>query len=593
MEKPNPAGTTSLKIGLQTAVRVGLIGGLVAVGIALQGMIQIFSVRDIISGVVSMGQSLLLLAFFATAYMALRRAAPTHRLLALGIGALSGLVSGALLDLLIWIGGLVDLGSVFVNATPQLYSLLTFDKGLAVGSLIQPLLAAGAGLVAALMYLLPSSIGRPVFVGLTTVIGLGFLQDWVLRSVGNTPAAVKVILRWFSQALYAVNGMSLLGAVTVFLLVAGLSYLSSRRRKAVPDVTRTMPSSRRKGYQAARVSVIIIALLLLPILLGIENSEILDNVGMYLLMGLGLNIVVGFAGLLDLGYVAFFAIGAYTVGVLTSPELGRLAIMGNWWPALPFGLVATVLAGVLLGVPVLKMRGDYLAIVTLGFGEIIRILAGSDMLKPYLGGAQGTRYIARPDIGPIHFGLHEINLPLLGEIRLQYQQEFYYLFLIGCVLAIVIAMRLKASRLGRAWMAVREDEDVAQAMGINLVATKLLAFAMGAFFGGLAGAIYASKLGSIFPHSFNFLISINVLSVIIVGGMGSIPGVIVGALALVGLPELTREFAEFRYLLYGAALVLMMLTRPEGLWPEARRRLELHEEEMLAEGTPAPAQAGG
>jgi len=306
---------------------------------------------------------------------------------------------------------------------------------------------------------------------------------------------------------------------------------------------------------------------------------------------LGLNIVVGFAGLLDLGYVAFYAIGAYTMGVLTSPELGFYNL--SWWQALPFALLVSAFAGLILGLPVLKMRGDYLAIVTLGFGEIIRIVAGSDMLKSYLGGAQGTRYIARPDIGPIQFGLHEINLPLLGEIKLQFQQEFYYLFLLCCVLAIFVATRLKASRLGRAWMAVREDEDVAQAMGINLVATKLLAFAMGAFFGGLSGAIYASKLGSIFPTSFNFLISINVLAVIIVGGMGSIPGVIVGALALVALPELTREFAEFRYLLYGAALVMMMLTRPEGLWPESRRRLELHEEALLAEGTPAAAEAGG
>jgi branched-chain amino acid transport system permease protein len=569
-----------------------LIGGLVAVSIALQGMIQTFAVRDILAGIVSMGQSLLLLAYFGAAYMALRRAAPSDRQLALAIGALSGLLSGVLLDVLIWIGGLIDLGSVFINATPQLYSLLTFDQSMAVGSLIQPLLAVAAGLVASLIYLLPPVAARPVSAGLSTIIIMGFLQDWILRTVGNTPASVRAILSFLSRILYSRTGMSIIGAVILFVLVAGVNYLSARRRKRAEPV-RTVTPARQRAYRAAWISLIILALLLLPILLGIENSEILDNVGMYLLMGLGLNIVVGFAGLLDLGYVAFFAIGAYAVGVLTSPELGRAAIMNNWWPALPFGLVAAVLAGVILGVPVLKMRGDYLAIVTLGFGEIIRIVAGSDMLKPYLGGAQGTRTIARPDIGPIQFGLHEVYLPLLGKIRLQFQQEFFYLFLIACVLAIFIATRLKASRLGRAWMAVREDEDVAQAMGINLVATKLLAFAMGAFFGGLSGAIYASKLGSIFPHSFNFLISINVLAVIIIGGMGSIPGVIVGALALVALPELTREFAEFRYLLYGAGLVLMMLTRPEGLWPEARRRLELHEEAALAESKPTAAQAEG
>jgi branched-chain amino acid transport system permease protein len=525
------------------------------------------------------------------AYLAIRRANASEPSSVLAAGALSGLIAGLLLDLLIWVGGFVDLGSVFINATPQLYDLLTFNRGLAVGSLIQPLLAVGAGLVAAVMRLTPPRVRQPMSVGLATILALGFFQDWMLRTVDNTPATIRLLLRPLSKVLYAGNGMSLAGAGVAFLLVAGLNYLSGRRRRAAANATSKPSPARARAWRTAGIAGIILLLLLLPILLGIENSEILDNVGMFLIMGLGLNIVVGFAGLLDLGYVAFFAIGAYTVGVLTSPELGRAVIIQNWWVALPFGLIAAVFAGVLLGVPVLRMRGDYLAIVTLGFGEIIRLLAGSDLLKSYLGGAQGTRVIARPDIGPIQFGLHQINLPLLGAVRLQFQHEFYYLFLIGCVLTIFIATRLKNSRLGRAWMAVREDEDVAQAMGINLVATKLLAFSTGAFFGGLAGAIYASKLGSIFPSSFNFLISINVLAVIIVGGMGSIPGVVVGALALVGLPELTREFAEFRYLLYGAALVMMMLTRPEGLWPEARRRLELHEEELLSEGTPAPVLA--
>jgi branched-chain amino acid transport system permease protein len=266
-------------------------------------------------------------------------------------------------------------------------------------------------------------------------------------------------------------------------------------------------------------------------------------------------------------------------------------MFGNWWPALPFAVAVAVFAGFILGVPVLKMRGDYLAIVTLGFGEITRLLAGSDMLKDFLGGAQGARSIAKPDIGPIQFGFQQFTLPLLGQVQFQVQQEFYYLFLGACLLAIFVAIRVKDSRLGRAWMAMREDEDVAQAMGINLVATKLLAFSMGAFFGGLSGALNASKVGSIFPNSFSFLISINVLSVIIVGGMGSIPGVIMGALALVAIPELTREFAEFRYLFYGLALVVMMLIRPEGLVPEVRRREEL--EEARIEGETGPGEEAG
>jgi branched-chain amino acid transport system permease protein len=283
-------------------------------------------------------------------------------------------------------------------------------------------------------------------------------------------------------------------------------------------------------------------------------------VGLYVLLGLGLNIVVGFAGLLDLGYVAFFAIGSYTVAILTSPELGFFD--WNFWQALPLAVLFGTLAGVMLGIPVLKMRGDYLAITTLGFGEIIRILVLSDFLRPWLGGAQGIAQIPKAKVAGFEFAGPE---------------EIYYLILAGCLLVGFISWRLRDSRLGRAWMAVREDEDVAQAMGIDLVATKLLAFATGAGFSALSGAVFATKLSSVYPHSFNVIVSINILCVIIVGGMGSMPGVVVGALALVGLPEILREFAEYRLLVYGAVLVAMMLLKPEGLWPEATHKRELHD----------------
>jgi branched-chain amino acid transport system permease protein len=288
--------------------------------------------------------------------------------------------------------------------------------------------------------------------------------------------------------------------------------------------------------------------------------------------------------------VAFFAIGAYTVGILTSPEHAT-GVIGNWWLALPLGVAMALLAGVILGIPVLKMRGDYLAIVTLGFGEIVRLLAISDFLKPWEGGAQGIQRIPNPDIGPITFGPSQLTLPLLGTIQWGVSQQFYYLFLAGCILVMFIATRVKSSRIGRAWMAVREDEDVAQAMGINLVATKLMAFGMGASFGGLGGAIASSQLQSVYPQNMTFLISVYVLSVVIIGGMGSIPGVIVGALAVAGLPELLREVGDYRYLFFGAALVVVMLTRPEGLIPEARRAMELEEfkkEEVEPVASPAP-----
>jgi len=224
----------------------------------------------------------------------------------------------------------------------------------------------------------------------------------------------------------------------------------------------------------------------------------------------------------------------------------------------------STLAGIILGVPVLGMRGDYLAIVTLGFGEIIRLLVSSDWLKPYIGGSNGITRIPKPAIGPL-----VLDTP--GRL--------YFLIILGCLVVAFVAIRVKDSRLGRAWMALREDEDVAQAMGIDLVRTKLLAFASGAAFSGLAGAIFATMLTSTYPKSFELLVSINILSVIIVGGIGSIPGVVAGALALVGLPELLREFSSYRLWVFGAALVFMMLTRPEGLIPEARRKLELHESE--------------
>ncbi len=554
---------------LWLAVKIGLIGGIVVVAIALEGMIQAFSPRDIVGGVITMGQTLLLVTLLATAYIAVSRGESHQPMRALVNGAAAGVVVNCLLVVLIWLGAFLPLGAMFLNATPQLYDLLTLGLGPLTGTLFLLIAGLVVGAIAALIYLLPPQVRRAVLIALTTVLLMGVLQDLVTVTLSNFDAFTPI-----TKFLYAQNGLSIAGALTILIAVGVASYLWSQKSAQVQARIDRLPPTRQRALRWTSILISIAILLLLPKILGLYLSEVLDNVGLYLLMGLGLNIVVGFAGLLDLGYVAFFAIGAYTVGVLTSPELGRAIITDSWWLALPFAVIVAVLAGVLLGIPVLRMRGDYLAIVTLGFGEIIRILVGSDFLRHWLGGSQGVLLIAKPEVGPIKI----INPP-----------EFYYLFLGGCLLVIFISMRVKNSRLGRAWMAMREDEDVAQAMGIELVATKLMAFGLGASFGGLSGAIFASKLGSVYPHSFNFLVSVNVLSLIIIGGMGSIPGVIVGALALVGLPELLREFAEFRYLFYGAALVVMMLTRPEGLVPEARRRIEL--EEFREEGGESPPGA--
>jgi branched-chain amino acid transport system permease protein len=538
-------------------IKVGLLGGLAALLLALTGMVEASNIRPVIYGVLSLGQTLLLLVFVLMSYMAVRRVMAEQEHIApawlIASGALAGLVISLLLAALVLIGNAIDIRSVLIRASPTLYDLLTLGLGMGPGIVVLLLGGVFLGVLVAVLFLLPDRLRRAI------AIGLGLIP------------AVAIV----SSALFAGRGLSVFGAVALFVVAAGGSYLWGVSQNRVRGRIQSLPPSGQQALSWGKWALAVLIVLLLP-LLGSYPSEVLDLVGLFALMGLGLNIVVGFAGLLDLGYVAFFAIGAYTMGVLTSPEIGWLGFHMTFWEALPVAVIFATLSGIVLGVPVLGMRGDYLAIVTLGFGEIIRIVALSDWLKPYIGGSNGITRIPKPIVGPV-----ELAIP----------QSLFYLILVGCLVVAFVATRVKDSRLGRAWMAVREDEDVAQAMGIDLVRTKLLAFAAGAAFSGLSGAIFASKLTSVYPHSFNFLVSINVLCVVIVGGMGSIPGMVVGALALVGMPELLREFAEYRLLVYGAALVFMMLTRPEGLMPEARRKLELHEGEVEAIERGAEAQA--
>jgi len=503
---------------------------------------------------------LLLVSLFG-GYLAAKRATRTDSAYPMLTSLLSGLVVGGIFSLLVLLGSLVNLRKIFINASPLLYRLLTFDLEVGGGTILLLFFGALSGLLGGLFYLSSPLTRRVLGTSLGCMVVAGVLQD-LLRPTFSLWGPLAVINDW----LYAANGLTLHGAASLLFLVALATYLWAKRGGTLQAGFQRMPMGRQRLFRFAGWGLLAFLLILLPQILGLFLSEVLTIVGLYVLLGLGLNIVVGYAGLLDLGYVAFFAIGSYTMALLTSPELGFFHF--SFWGALPFTIFMGVIFGVLLGIPVLKMRGDYLAIATLGFGEIIRILVLSDFLRPWLGGAQGVGKIPKASLGAIEFAT---------------PQQLYYLILAGCLLVGFISWRLRDSRVGRAWMAVREDEDVAQAMGINLVATKLMAFATGAGFSALSGAIFASKLGSVYPHSFNVMISINILCVIIVGGMGSIPGVILGAIALVGLPELLREFAEYRLLVYGAALVAMMLLRPEGLWPEAVRRRELHEEEAEAE----------
>ena len=538
------------------SLRSGLIAGGIAILVSLVGLVEAFSDDDIITNLISLGDLILLAPIIMFAYLFIRGSSGQSRVNQAGMTALLGMVGGVLLTLLVIVGSTTNMREMFVNASPALFNLLTRGVPLPLGALIPPLMGILAALISLGITLIPERFRKSVTLGILWVVVLGTLRDQILLISVIQVEPLYTIMRSF---VFAQSGLSLIGALIVFVLAAGLSYYSSTRPKGTAT-TRT--PKRQKTTRIILFMGLGVLIALLPQILGLFYSEILDTTGLFIMMGLGLNIVVGFAGLLDLGYVAFYAIGAYTMGVLTSPGLGLFDL--TFWQAMPFALLAAWLAGILLGLPVLRMRGDYLAIVTLGFGEIVRLLALSDWLRGTLGGTQGIQGIAQPAIGPLRF----------DSI-----QSLYYLIVIGIIIVAFVAWRLKGSRLGRSWMAIREDEDVAQAMGINLVLTKLLAFSTGALFAGLAGTLGAAKFTSVYPHSMTFLVSINVLVLIIIGGMGSIPGVFVGALVLVGLPGILTEFQEYRLWFYGLALVFMMLQRPEGLWPEARRKLELHEAE--------------
>jgi branched-chain amino acid transport system permease protein len=554
------------------ALNTGLISGILAIMISLIGMVESFGDTFIINRFVSLGDILHMAPILILIYGAIKTYDQATWKLQLAYSTFSGAIAGLMLTVLVLFGSAFDIREMLVNASPTLFLLLMFGIELPGGAFILILKGALLGTLAIGLYRLQPRWRNAIMQGIMWVALIGTLRDQILLASFAQIEPLNSILRGF---FFAQSGLTQFGGILLFLIVVAAYYFLGGRKKVVANNKQT-PEKLRKS-RLTRFGIAGIALLLLPPVLGLFFSEVLDSVGLFILMSLGLNIVVGFAGLLDLGYVGFYAIGAYTMAVFTSPEMGFFNL--SFWQALPIALLFSVLAGVILGLPVLRMRGDYLAIVTLGFGEIIRLLALSDWLKPWLGGTQGIQRIAHPQIGPI---------------AIDTLQEIYYLILLGIGLVAFVSIRLKDSKVGRAWMAIREDEDVAAAMGINPVFSKLMAFATGALFAGLSGSLLGAKLTSVYPHSFTFIVSINVLSIIIIGGMGSIPGVLIGGLVLMGLPGVLTEFEEYRWLFYGAALVMMMLTRPEGLWPETRRKLELHEaEEEVPEEDLTPAIQSG
>lgn len=535
---------------LRRGIGAGLGGALIAVYLGAVGLLLMMNDRPVVAGIVTLAQVALGGIALLAGILAQRRAAHGAQP-ALWTSALAGLVAALVVLAFANLILAVNLRSIFIALTPPLARLLTFGQVKSLGgSSLFVLAAVALALAGGLLQRAPRTVRRLIVPAVTTVLVAGVFQDFIQVILQSNP-----VFRSFAPWFYGWDGLNPRGALTIFVIASVLA--------AVPRVARRAGAAPRTG--AARFApaiLLVVGLILVPLAGGPYVAQVFLLVGLYVLMGMGLNLELGLAGLLDLGFVAFFATGAYVTALLTADSPLALASYTmipslSFWAAMPLAVLAAVAVGILFGVPVLGVRGDYLAVATLGLGEIVRIVVLSDAAAPVLGGAQGILQIPKPTLGGFEFS---------GPVSL------FYLTLVAAGFAAYCAWRLERSRLGRAWIALREDEDVAQAMGINLVQCKLLAYAFGAAFAGLAGSIFAVMVNSVFPSSFQLLMSINVLALIVVGGLGSLPGVALGALVLIGLPEALREFGEFRYLFYGLALILTMRLMPDGLWPARRSR---------------------
>jgi branched-chain amino acid transport system permease protein len=547
-------------------IRVGLIGAVAVVFLCLVGIVPTFHARSLIEDIISLGQTTLVLALIGTGWAAVG-ATPRGGSAAILAAAVAGAIAGAGLTALVVAGSIVDLRAIFLPASPTMYEIISYGMG-TVGAALNVVFGAIIASVAAAVRLAPLAIRRPVITGAAAVLFMGLFSGILRNAMLTTP------LEDLARMLFTAQGLTVLGAVVTVVVAVGIRevwhYAGARQR------IKDLPRGRRRALSVPVFLVLAFVVIFLPQALGPFVAQVIAVVAIYILLALGLNITLGLAGLLDLGFVAFLAVGAYTVGLLTSTGEFGIAQM-SFWAALPFAVIIAMLFGAFFGLPILNVRGDYLAIATLGFGEIVRILAGSDLLLPILGGPQGITQIPKPiDVPP--------NTFLAGP------NQIYYIALAFAAVVAFVALRLRRARIGRAWLSIREDEDVAEATGVNLVQTKLLAYMLGAAFAGLGGGIFAGLVGSIFDSSISATVSINVVAIVVIGGMGSVPGAVLGAVFLIGVPELFREFADYRFLFYGAALILMMLYRPEGLLPTRFAARQLHAEEGGVEAAALAAE---
>ena len=378
------------------------------------------------------------------------------------------------------------------------------------------------------------------------------------------------------------QGLSLTGqwqhclyAAAVVFVAQLLLPLAIQAKHRLPRNPRFSPAAYIENHRGVVLALLIVAAFLVPVFGSRGAVNVATLALIYVMLGLSLNIVVGYAGLLDLGHVAFYAVGAYCYAILAQYGVG-------FWTTLPIAALLTGTLGLLLGFPVLRLRGDYLAIVTLGFGEIIRILLNN--LDSLTNGPKGINNIPKPGLFNIVFtrkgGAGETPFHELVGIPFSTEQRgiFLYLIILGlCLLTLWVINRLLRMPIGRAWEALREDEIACRSLGVNTTGIKLSAFAIGAAFAGLAGAFYAAFQGSVTPDSFTFWESAIMLAIVVLGGMGSQTGVILAALALTIIPEIAREFSQYRMIIFGAVMVLMMIWRPQGLIPTQRPKMELPE----------------
>ncbi|MGD9369102.1 MAG: high-affinity branched-chain amino acid ABC transporter permease LivM [Desulfobacteraceae bacterium] len=383
---------------------------------------------------------------------------------------------------------------------------------------------------------------------------------------------------WPLLGIHADGTLSFGKAFTVWLYIAVGSficlmiYIMNKSGKLKP-VTAPLSSARDRAAgltekMPAKVWIVILLVgaCIYPLLTSRYEQDVAINVLIYICLGLGLNVVVGLAGMLDLGYIAFYGVGAYTYALL------NIHFGMSFWICLPFAAMLACIAGTLIGYPTLRMRGDYLAIVTLGFGEIVRLILNNWM--SLTNGPNGILGVKAPSVYiPGFEGGFSLELFYLKKLHF-----LYYIALALAVVTIIAVRRLNYSRIGRAWESIREDETAAELMGVNTFMLKLLAYAMGALFAGLAGAFFCARMRFVSPESFTFLESAMVLCMVVLGGMGSIPGIVLGTAALIVLPEVFREFELYRMLAFGAAMVVMMLFRPSGLIPA--KRMGTRSEEM-------------